>query len=76
MTERKKPRLDLTSFEWKLAISTLLAGGYVALWLGLEVPAPTMAPVSSPEPTFASAPRVVQSPVAKPRPRRIKTRSS
>lgn len=67
-TERKKPRLDLTGLEWKLLITTLLAGGWTAAWLGLDVPnAPAPA-----EPTFANAPRVTQK-VARPR---VKTRSS
>lgn len=71
MTERRRPRLDLGNLEWKLAVTTVLAFGYVALWLGLEVPSTTPA---SHEPSLANAPRIVRSPVA--RPRRIKTRSS
>lgn len=67
-TERKRPRLDLTGLEWKLLLTTLLAGGWTAAWLGLDVPS---APAPA-QPTFASARPVPQKAV---RPR-IKTRSS
>lgn len=33
---RRPPRLDWTGLEWKLALTTLLAGAYALLWLGLQ----------------------------------------
>jgi hypothetical protein len=34
--ERRAPLLDLTGVEWKLALTTVLAGAYALLWLGLQ----------------------------------------